>query len=116
MAVNDLQKLTPSVNWKNHIEKTGFKADTLIVGQPEFFKQMEVSLKKFTLGEWQAYLRFNLISSLAPTLPKAFDVEHFNFFGKVLEGKTEQKPRWKRVLDAQEGQLGDALGQLFVKE
>ena len=116
MAVNDLQKWAPSVNWKNHIEKTGFKADTLIVGQPEFFKQMEVSLKKFTLAEWQAYLRFNLISSLAPTLPQAFDVEHFNFFGKVLEGKKEQKPRWKRVLDAQEGQLGDALGQLFVKE
>lgn len=116
IAVADLQKWAPSVNWKNHIEKTGFKTDTLIVGQPEFFKQLEVSLKKFTLDEWKAYLRFNLLSSLASALPSAFDKEHFNFYGKTMEGKKEQKPRWKRVLDAQEGALGDALGQLFVKE
>ena len=116
MSVTDLQKLTPSVNWANQLTKTGLKTDTIIVGQPEFFKQMEVSLKKFSLDEWKAYLRFNLVRSLARYLPKAFDQEHFNFFGKTLEGKKEQKPRWKRVLDAQEGQLGDALGQLFVKE
>ncbi len=116
MSVNDLQKMTPSVNWANQLTKVGLKTDTLIVGQPEFFKQMEASLKKFSLAEWKAYLRFNLISSLSRYLPAAFDQEHFNFFGKTLEGKKEQKPRWKRVLDAQEGQLGDALGQLFVKE
>ena len=116
MSVNDLQKIAPSVNWANHLTKTGFKTDTLIVGQPEFFKQMNASLTKFSLDEWKAYLRFNLISSLSNFLPKAFEQEHFNFYGKTLEGKKEQKPRWKRVLDAQEGQLGDALGQLFVKE
>ncbi len=116
MSVKDLQKLTPSVNWANQLTKTGLKTDTIIVGQPEFFKQMEASLKKFSIDEWKAYLRFNLVSSLARSLPMAFDQEHFNFFGKTLEGKKEQKPRWKRVLDAQEGQLGDALGQLFVKE
>lgn len=116
MSVNDLQKIAPSVNWAYHLSKTGFKTDTLIVGQPEFFKQMNASLTKFSLDEWKAYLRFNLISSLSNFLPKAFEQEHFNFYGKTLEGKKEQKPRWKRVLDAQEGQLGDALGQLFVKE
>ena len=116
MSVNDLQKTTPSVNWSNLLTKTGLKTDTLIVGQPEFFKQMEASLKKFSLDDWKAYLRFNLVSSLAAYLPKAFDQEHFSFYGKILEGKKEQKLRWKRVLDAQEGQLGDALGQLFVKE
>ncbi len=116
MSVNDLQKTTPSVNWSNLLKNTGLKTDTLIVGQPEFFKQMEASLKKFSLDDWKAYLRFNLVSSLAAYLPKAFDQENFNFYGKILEGKKEQRPRWKRVLDAQEGGLGDALGQLFVKE
>ena len=116
MSINDLQKTTPSVNWANLLTKTGLKTDTLIVGQPEFFKQMDASLNKFSLDEWKAYLRFNLVSSMATYLPKAFDQEHFNFYGKTLEGKKEQKPRWKRVLDAQEGQLGDALGQLFIKE
>jgi putative endopeptidase len=114
--VADLQKWAPSVVWKNHIEKTGFKTDTLIVGQPEFFKQVNASLTKFSLDEWKAYLRYNLVSSLATALPSAFGDEHFNFYGKTMEGKKEQKPRWKRVLDAQENELGDALGQLFVKE
>lgn len=116
MAVNDLQKQAPSVNWQQHLEKMGLKTDTLIVGQPDFFKQLEASLKKFSIPEWQAYLRFNLVSAISGALPSAIDKEHFNFYGKTLEGRKEQKPRWKRVLDAQESLLGDALGQLFVKE
>ena len=49
-------------------------------------------------------------------LSSALDKEHFDFYGKTLEGKKEQKPRWKRVLDAQESAMGDALGQLFVQQ
>jgi putative endopeptidase len=42
--------------------------------------------------------------------------EDFRFHGKVISGKKEQLPRWKKVLDAENGLMGEVLGQLFVKE
>ena len=116
MSIKELQKLTPSVNWANMFAVTGVKTDTVIVGQPEFYKQINTALTKFTVEEWKSYLKIHLVSQFSPMLSKAFDDENFNFTGKVLSGQKEQKPRWKRMLDVLEGQLGDALGSLFVKE
>ena len=116
MSVADLQKMTPSVSWANMMSKTGVTTDSVVVGQPEFYKTLEASLTKFDIADWKAYLKTQLIDGYAKFLNKNFDEENFNFRGKILEGKKEQKPRWKRVLDAQEDALGDALGQLFVKE
>ncbi len=44
-----------------------------------------------------------------------FDDENFHFFGTILNGTPKQRPRFKRVLDAEEHYLGDALGQLYVE-
>ena len=116
MSIADLQKLTPSLSWTNMMAKTGVQTDSIVVGQPEFYKTLESSLTKFSIADWQAYLKAQLIMGYAEYLSQNFETENFNFRGKILEGKKEQKSRWKRVLDAQENALGDALGQLFVKE
>ena len=116
MSVKELQNLTPSVSWKMQMEKMGIKSDSVVVGQPEFYRALDASLSKFTVDDWKAYLTSQLVESFASKLSQKFADEDFNFHGKILEGKKEQKPRWKRVLDAQENALGDALGQLFVKE
>src|SRR5262249_47713773 len=62
------------------------------------------------------YLRFHLISDYAPYVCRQFDDEHFAFYGRVLTGQKEQRPHWKRVLDAQEEAMGMVLGRIFVKE
>ena len=117
MTINALQKMTPSVSWQKMFDKMGVKGvDTIIVGQPEYFETVEIALNKYPIEDWKSYLKWQLVGSFSDKLSKAFDEESFNFFEKVLEGNKEQKPRWKRVLDAQENALGDALGQLFVKE
>lgn len=116
MSIKDLQNLTPSVSWKMQFEKMGVTADSVVVGQPEFLRALDASLTKFPVEDWKIYLKAQLITAFADNLSKAYDDAHFNFNGKILDGKKEQKPRWKRVLDVQEAALGDALGQLFVKE
>jgi putative endopeptidase len=117
MTINDLQKLTPSVSWQKMLDKMGLKGvDTVVVGQPEFFKTVETALTKFSIDDWKSYLKWQLVSSFSDKISQPFDEEHFNFYEKILEGNKEKKTRWKRVLDAQENSLGDALGQLFVKE
>jgi putative endopeptidase len=117
MSMAQLQKLTPSLPWAKLIEQMGVsKLDSVVVGQPEFLEQLEKSVRGVALADWKSYLRWQLVTSFADKLSNKFSDEHFNFYGKTLSGRKEQKKRWKRVLDAQEGALGDALGQLFVTE
>lgn len=115
MTIDGLGKLSPSITWPALLANMTFKTDSVIVGQPEFFQRLDLALKKIPLADWKNYMRFHFISQFAQFLPSAFAKEDFHFYGETLEGRKEQKPRWKRVLDAQEDALGDALGQLFVK-
>src|SRR5205823_3027647 len=86
-----------------------------VVGQPEFFKQVDSCLTVARLSEWQAYLRYNVVSSLASNLAKPFDQENFHFYGTVLNGTKAQRPRWKRMLDGTEDAIGELVGQEWVK-
>jgi putative endopeptidase len=117
MSVDVMSKLTPSINWKEILVKIGVKnPDTLIVGQPEFLKEVESILKTTGPEEWKAYLRWHLIENSAEYLSKAFELEDFHFSGTVMSGSKEQRVRWKRALDAEEGAIGELLGQLYVQK
>lgn len=117
MSVEDFTKITPSIPWKEIMERMNLKnIDSVIVGQPEFYTQVEKSLKTVSLQDWKTYLRWNLVNSFTGQLSSAFEKESFNFYGTVMSGVKTQRPRWKRVLDEEEGYLGDALGQLYVSK
>jgi len=117
MTVAGLGKLAPSIDWKVMFDKMGYKnVDTVIVGQPEYYRAVSKVLKTYSITQWKAYLGKNLISEFSPFLSNAFNDENFRFYGMVLSGRKAQLPRWKRVLDAENGMMGEVLGQLFVKE
>jgi putative endopeptidase len=117
MSLADVDRLTPAIDWKEHLTAEHvLNIDSVVVGQPEFFKQLETSLEKRGVDEWKTYLRWQLANSYASAAGGAFDAENFHFFGTILNGTSEQRPRWKRTLDAEEDYLGDALGQLYVRQ
>ena len=117
MSLAQLDKLTPGISWKSWLgELGGANVDTVIMGQPEFYQTVGQLLKTQPLAAWQAYLTWQVAREFAPTLSQPFVAENFHFYGTVLRGATAMRPRWKQVLDMQENALGDALGQLFVKE
>ncbi|HEY8929669.1 MAG TPA: M13 family metallopeptidase [Mucilaginibacter sp.] len=117
MTVAQFNTLTPGIEWNDLFKKLELKAvDTVIVGQPEFYVAVSKALKVFPVDDWKAYLRAKLIISYAPYLNDAVAEENFRFSGKVLRGQKEQLPRWKRVMDTENGIMGELLGQLFVKE
>ena len=116
MTVDALQKTTPVLNWKAYLNKMGIgKVDSLIVGQPEFYATLNKQLQTTPIEVWKAYLQFNLISDLSAVLPDAYGVESFEF-NKLLSGAKVRKARWKRVIQLEEGAMGEMLGQLYVKE
>ncbi len=117
MSLAEFTDLTPSIQWKNILDRVNVKnIDSVIVGQPEFYKQVEKSLNTVSIDDWKTYLRWNVINSYAGDLSKPFDQQNFNFYGTVMTGTTAQRPRWKRMMDEEESYLGDALGQLYVEK
>jgi len=116
MSVAELAPKTPSIDWNQQFTIAGIAhVDTVIVGQPEFFTRVDSLLKAVPLEGWKTYLRLSLVSSLANRLSRPYDLENFHFYGTVLSGTKEQRPRWKRVLDAEEDNIGELLGQVWVK-
>jgi putative endopeptidase len=117
MVEADLQKLTPDFNWADYFAATNLsEPGDINVGQPDFFKGANEVFKTVSLDDWKTYLRWHLVLGEAPALSKDFELENFNFFQKALTGVKEQKPRWKRVVTVTDGEIGQALGKLYVAE
>ncbi len=117
MSVSELEKNSPNVDWKLILKSFGAEnVDSVIVGQPEFIHQLSAAIDKFSLDDWKAYLKFHLLREFAGTLSSKYDNERFHFYGTVMSGVTEQKPRWKRIQDATEGAMGELLGQIYVEK
>lgn len=116
-TVTDLKKLTSDINWNVWLPLINVKGiDTVIVGQPEFFTAMNATLNTESVDVWKSYLKWCLLNGTADYLSADLEKANFEFYGQMLNGTKSQKPRWKRVLDEEENAVGEALGQLFVKE
>ncbi|HWG39296.1 MAG TPA: M13 family metallopeptidase [Candidatus Acidoferrales bacterium] len=117
MPVTEWQSLTPSFSVTRYLTSVGAPAmDSLNVVEPNFFKALDAELKSASMDDLKTYLRWHLVHSQAESLPKAFQDENFNFYGKTLRGTKELQPRWKRCVAAVDGDLGEALGRVFVEK
>jgi putative endopeptidase len=112
----ELQILSPNINWKGYWATHGINNELkeIIVGQPEFFKALSNEIKNTNIKTWQAYLRWNLLRSTSAYLSTNFTNETFDFYSKTLRGTKVQRPRWKRIQDMTNAQVGEALGKLYV--
>jgi endothelin-converting enzyme/putative endopeptidase len=116
MSVAEFQKLTPSFSWEHYLADAGLpNVKTLNVTQPKFFEAVEHELKSVSLPEWKAYLRWHAVHAEAPYLSKPFVAENFDFYSKTLRGVQQQPPRWKQCVRYVDRDLGEALGQEFVR-
>lgn len=116
MKLTDLQKSSPEINWDAWVKDSHMPPlDSVIVRQPEFFTALNQELRHTPLEDWKSYFQFHLIQSSARYLDQETFNNNFTYV-KTMRGTDKPRPRWKRVLDAEEGAMGEALGQLFVKE
>ncbi len=116
MSLSQLSELSPHFAWKVYFQDAGHPELTHInVGQPQFFKEMDRQIASRPLDEWKTYLRWHLIHNAAQFLSDPFVQENFNFYEGILTGTQELRPRWKRCSSATDQYLGQALGQIYVK-
>jgi putative endopeptidase len=115
LSLAEVNALTPGYSWDRYFTGIGLASPGDInVGQPEFFKEVGKMMTTVSLSDWQTYLRWHLIRATASKLSSPFVNENFHFNGTILGGAKELRPRWKRVLEATDQDLGEALGQLYV--
>ncbi len=84
------------------------------VWQPSAFTKLSALVASQPLDTWKAWLTFHLINHFQQDLPKALQDANFAFYGTTLSGTPEQEARWKRAVRATNGQLGDAVGKLYI--
>ena len=112
-----LQQSTPNFQWKTYFNNAGAPDfDSLNVGMPDFITAMGDIINKTDLNVIKDYLKWKVISNSASLLSDDLATENFNFYSKYLYGQEVQKPRWRRVLNATSGCLGEAIGQLYVEK
>jgi putative endopeptidase len=116
MGIKTLTDLTPAFDWTKYFQAVGAtNLDSVIVGQPEFLQALNNDLTKAPLQDWKDYMSFQLVFRSAPYLDSTTFKNYFTYT-QSLSGVKAPKVRWKRVIDAENAAMGDALGQLFVKE
>jgi putative endopeptidase len=92
------------------------KMPELVISQPEFFDAFDKLIDERPLAEWITYLRWHVLRSAAPYLHSAPEEESFAFNGKILRDQEVQEPRWQRSARVIDGEIGEALGKLFVEK
>jgi predicted metalloendopeptidase len=120
-----LATLAPTFGWSAYVKDAGIRTPAVVVQQPSAVSGFGKLLANRPLPVWKAYFRWRVLSAYAPYLSKAFVDENFAFYGAVLRGIQENRPRWKRGVEAVHGGLdgqspfaskglGEVLGRIYV--
>lgn len=117
MTIAQLQKLTPAINWENHLSAIGLpKQDTVIVSQPRYMQALQAIFTENKVDDWKAYMRWTLLNRSAGMLSTEIGAANFDFYGKTLTGAIKQRPLDERALQTVNGATGEALGKLYVEK
>ena len=110
-----LAEMSPNINWDVTFEAAQIPArDRYIVNQPSFYEAASDIIANTDLQIWKDYLTFQTINTFAPVLSEDYFQARFEFYRAGLQGIDSPRPRWKRAVNATNGNLGELLGQLYV--
>lgn len=119
MTYDELKKQYQGFDW-DLLAKVNFIDPALIgnvsVGQLEAMKEGIDILNDASVQQIKDWAIFSIISSSASVLGDEMYAEAFDFNGRVMSGKKEQQPRWKRSVNTVNGVLGEAVGQMYVEK
>ncbi|RMH47680.1 MAG: M13 family peptidase [Gammaproteobacteria bacterium] len=110
-----LKKFAPEFDWDGYFAALGVPdLDQVIINQPSFVRGFAELTIKTPLPVLKNYLRWLVLNDAASYLSQDFDKQNFEFYGKVLSGQQQQKPRWKRGVSLVNGTLGELVGKRYV--
>ena len=114
MSIAELQELVPQVDWKAYFAALGVELDSLSVGQIPHLQEAGKMLADEPLEDLKTLFTWQAIEGAASYLTTEIYMTTFDFYGKVLSGREEPSPLWKRAVGIVNGTLGEAVGQMYV--
>jgi putative endopeptidase len=115
MSLEELQTFAPAINWSRLFTVLGCpNVAEVNVRNPSFFKELSTAFQDESVGDWKTFLRWKLVLATSPYLSSDLEKEHFDFYDRKVKGQQEMEPRWKRVIDAENRAIGEAIGRLYV--
>ncbi|MBQ7663103.1 MAG: M13 family metallopeptidase [Prevotella sp.] len=115
----EFQKQYPHLQLETVLNTRGIDSkylQELVVGQPEFLAGADKVVASLTPAEYRDYMEWGQILNAASMLNEEVQKTNFEFFGKVLSGRKEDHPLWRRSTRQLESVMGEALGQIYVKK
>ncbi|HEY6065876.1 MAG TPA: M13-type metalloendopeptidase [Thermoanaerobaculia bacterium] len=116
-TIAELEKNAPGFPWRLYFNDADLgKADRAVVRQNTAFPKLAAIFSETPVETLKAWEAFSATDEAAPLLSKRFVDTQWEFRAKFLNGAEEQRPRWKRAVDATENAMGEAIGKIYVKE
>jgi endothelin-converting enzyme/putative endopeptidase len=108
-------RLAPGFDWRGYFAALGTALPVSVdVTEPSYLAAAATVMRSADLADLKAYLRWQLLNAVTPSLPQPFIDANFAFYGKRLTGAARLRPRWKRCIGAVNAALGEDLGRVWV--
>jgi endothelin-converting enzyme/putative endopeptidase len=115
MELAEVKKLAPSFDFDRYLELVHAPhTGKFIVTSPDFFRGLNELIQTESLEHWKIYLKTALLSGEAGALSNDFVNAHFDFYGRTLTGAKEIEPLWRRCVESEDNEIGEALGQAYA--
>jgi predicted metalloendopeptidase len=117
LTLTQLNELAPGFDWQAFLTAAELgSVSEVVVRQPDYLTAFAKIQAEVSLQDWQLYLKFHLLRSKSTLLSSAFEQTNFDFYGRILTGLQEQKPREERAVVAIDDALGFMVGKLYVEK
>ena len=117
VAIAELNEVMPNFNWQGFANEAGIAdIDGLVLMMTSYFEALDGIVAETDLDTWKTYLNWVALNSRAAALTETLDRQNFEFYGKALSGREEQREQWRRAVSTVNGTLGEVVGKVYVKE
>ena len=117
VPLDKLNEVMPNFDWAAYVEEAGVAdIDGLVLMMTSYFEGLDGIIAETDLDTWKTYLRWVALNDRAGTLNDVLDNQNFEFYGRTLSGREEQRDPWRRAVNTVNGTLGEVVGKVYVKK
>ena len=119
MTLKEFDEKYPNLKLEQLMNAQGLKSEfmqEMVVGQPAFMEGANKILATMKPATLRDVMEWSVILSSTGCLNDAVREANFEFFGKVLSGRKQDHPAWRRATSQVENYMGQALGKIYVEK